>query len=91
MTGLVDSPFENLTVFTEVIQDGMFDLLDAGKLTFASGTSITPSPDGLKRLYANLAEYRKKIVLRPQGVSNNPELARRLGVIAMNTAIEMDI
>ncbi len=91
MTGLVDSPFEDLTVFTEVIQDGMFDLLDAGKLTFASGTSITPSPDGLKRLYANLAEYRKKIVLRPQGISNNPELARRLGVIAMNTAIEIDI
>jgi succinyl-CoA:acetate CoA-transferase len=91
MTGLVDSPFEDLTVFTEVIQDGMFDLLDAGKLTFASGTSITPSPDGLKRLYANLAEYRKKILLRPQGISNNPELARRLGVIAMNTAIEIDI
>lgn len=91
MTGLVDSPFEDLVVFTEVIQDGMFDLFDAGKLTFASGTSITPSPDGLKRLYANLAEYRKKIVLRPQGISNNPELARRLGVIAMNTAIEMDI
>ncbi len=91
MTGLVDSPFEDLVVFTEVIQDGMFDLLDAGKLNFASGTSITPSPDGLKRLYANLSEYRKKIVLRPQGISNNPECARRLGVIAMNTAIEMDI
>ena len=91
MSGLVDSPFDNLLVFTEVIQDGMFDLFDAGKLNFASGTSLTPSPDGLKRLYANLAEYRKKIVLRPQGISNNPELARRLGVIAMNTAIEMDI
>lgn len=91
MTGLVDSPFSDLLVFTEVIQDGMFDLFDAGKLNFASGTSLTPSPDGLKRLYANIAEYRKKIVLRPQGISNNPELARRLGVIAMNTAIEMDI
>jgi succinyl-CoA:acetate CoA-transferase len=91
MTGLVDSPFSDLVVFTEVIQDGMFDLLDAGKLTFASGTSITPSPDGLKRLYSNIDEYRKKIVLRPQGISNNPELARRLGVIAMNTAIEIDI
>lgn len=91
MAGLVDSPFSGLTVFTEVIQDGMFDLMDAGKLDFASGTSLTPSPDGLKRLYANLDEYRKKIILRPQGISNNPELARRLGVIAMNTAIEIDI
>lgn len=91
MVGLVDSPFENLTVFTEVIQDGMFDLIDAGKLDFASGTSLTPSPDGLKRLYANISEYRKKIVLRPQEIANSPETARRLGLIAMNTAIEFDI
>lgn len=91
VSGLVDSPFENLSVYTEVIQDGMFDLIDAGKLTFASGTSITPSPDGLKRLYANLDEYRKKIILRPQEISNSPEIARRIGVIAMNTAIELDL
>ncbi|EAX48143.1 Acetyl-CoA hydrolase [Thermosinus carboxydivorans Nor1] len=91
ISGLVDSPFENLSVYTEVIQDGMFDLIDAGKLTFASGTSLTPSPEGLKRFYANIAEYRKKILLRPQEISNNPEVARRIGVIAMNTAIEFDI
>lgn len=91
VSGLVDSPYENLCVFTEVIQDGMFDLIDAGKLTFASGTSLTPSPDGLRRFYDNIAEYRKKIVLRPQEIANNPEMARRLGIIAMNTAIEFDI
>lgn len=91
MGGLVDSPFEDLTVFTEVIQDGMFDLIDAGKLNFASGTSITPSPDGLKRFYNGIAEYRKKIMLRPQEIANSPETARRLGIIAMNTAIEFDI
>lgn len=91
VSGLVNSPFENLIVYTEVVQDGMFDLIDAGKLSFASGTSITPSPEGLKRLYDNIGEYRKKILLRPQEVSNSPEVARRLGVIAMNTAIEFDI
>ncbi|HWQ61692.1 MAG TPA: acetyl-CoA hydrolase/transferase family protein [Negativicutes bacterium] len=91
MAGMVESPYKNLTVFTEVIQDGMFDLFDAGKLDFASGTSLTPSPDGLKRLYANIKEYRKKIVLRPQEIANGPETARRLGIIAMNTAIEVDI
>ena len=69
----------------------MFDLIDAGKLGFASGTSLTPSPDGLKRFYENIATYRDKIVLRPQELSNSPEVARRLGVIAMNTAIEFDI
>ena len=91
VSGLANSPFENLIVYTEVVQDGMFDLIDAGKLTFASGTSITPSPEGLKRLYDNIGEYRKKILLRPQEVSNSPEVARRLGVIAMNTAIEFDV
>lgn len=91
MAGMVDSPFKNLVVYTEVIQDGMFDLIDAGKLEFASGCSLTPSPDGAKRLYANISEYRKKILLRPQEISNNPETARRLGIIAMNTAIEVDI
>lgn len=91
VAGLVDSDFSDLTVYTEVIQDGMLDLIDAGKLKFASGTSLTPSPEGLNRFYANLAEYRKKIILRPQEVANNPEIARRLGVIAMNTAIEFDI
>lgn len=91
ISGLVDSPYENLTVYTEVIQDGMFDLIDAGKLLMASGTSLSPSPDGLKRFYAGIKDYRDKIVLRPQEISNNPEVIRRLGVIAMNTALEMDI
>jgi len=91
MAGMVESPFTNLSVYTEVIQDGMFDLIDAGKLDYASGTSLSPSPEGLKRFYAKIEEYRKKIVLRPQEISNNPEIARRLGIIAMNTAIEFDI
>ena len=39
----------------------------------------------------NIDEYRKKIILRPQEISNNPGIARRIGVIAMNTAIEFDI
>jgi succinyl-CoA:acetate CoA-transferase len=91
VAGLVDAPYQHLTAYTEVIQDGLFDLIDAGKLDFVSACSLTLSPDGLKRFYANLGEYRKKIVLRPQEISNSPEIARRLGVIAMNTAIELDI
>ncbi len=91
ISGFVDSDFENLQVYTEVIQDGMLDLADAGKLKFASGTSFSPSPDGLDRLYKNIGIYRKKMMLRPQEVANSPEVARRIGIIAMNTAIEFDI
>ncbi len=89
--GFVESDLKDLSVYTEVIQDGMFDLIDAGKLNFASGTSLSPSPEGLERFYKNIKEYRKHIMLRPQEISNSPEVARRLGVIAMNTAIECDI
>ena len=91
ISGFVESDLKDLSVYTEVIQDGMFDLIDAGKLNFASGTSLSPSPEGLKRFYANIKEYRKHIVLRPQEIANSPEVARRIGVIAMNTAIEADI
>lgn len=89
--GLVESRFEELYCYTEVIQDSMFDLIDAGKVLMASSTSITPSEEGLVRLYDNIEYYRKKIILRPQEISNNPEVARRLGVISMNTAMEVDI
>ena len=91
ISGFVDSDLKDLTVFTEVIQAGMFDLIDAGKLAFASGTALSPSPEGLKRFYDNIKEYRKHILLRPQEVANSPEIARRIGIIAMNTAIECDI
>lgn len=91
ISGFVDSDLTDLEVYTEVIQDGMFDLIDAGKLKFASGTSLSPSPDGLKRFYENIKTYREKMVLRPQEIANSPEIARRIGIIAMNTAIEMDI
>ena len=91
INGLVNSDFEDLTVFTEVIQDGMFDLIDCGKLRVCSGTALSPSPECLKKFYANVDKYKKYIILRPQEIANSPELARRIGVIAMNTAIEVDI
>lgn len=91
ISGFVDSDLTDLEVYTEVIQDGMFDLIDAGKLKFASGTSLSPSPEGLERFYKNIKEYREKLLLRPQEIANSPEVARRIGIIAMNTAIEFDI
>ena len=91
INGLVNSDFEDLTVYTEVIQDGMFDLIDAGKLRVASGTALTPSPECQKKFYENVEHYKPDLILRPQEISNSPEVARRIGVIAMNTAIEVDI
>lgn len=89
--GLEEGPFEGLTSYTEVIQDGMIRLLKSGKLTCASATAFSLSPEMLTEVNANMASYRERIVLRPQDISNNPGIIRRLGVIAMNGMIEADI
>jgi succinyl-CoA:acetate CoA-transferase len=91
LKGLLDSPFENLTAYTEVIQDGMLDLLNAGKLRMASATAFSLSTEATAELNAAMARFRDKMILRPQEISNHPELIRRLGCIAMNGLIEADI
>jgi succinyl-CoA:acetate CoA-transferase len=91
LVGLNEGHFENMTSFTEVIQDGMLDLLDSGKLRVASATAFSVSPDGQKRFNTSIDRYRKQIILRPQDVSNHPEVIRRLGCCAMNGFVEADI
>lgn len=91
MEGFIDSPFQHLTMYSEVLQDSTFDLFDAGKLDFASGSSITLSAQKGQQVFADFGRYKDRLVLRPQEVSNHPELIRRLGVIAINTALEADI
>jgi acyl-CoA hydrolase len=45
----------------------------------------------MAEVLADLDFYRDKLLLRPQETSNNPEIIRRLGLIAINTALEADI
>ncbi len=78
-------------MYTEVIQDSVIELLRNGKIKFASGCSLTITTPILKEMYKDLEFFRDKIVLRPQEMSNSPELARRLGLITINTALEADI
>ncbi len=91
LTGLKNGNFYDLTMYSEVLQDSTFELIDAGKLQFASASSITVSKECYRRVMGNLDLYRNKIVLRPQNLSNSPGIIRRLGVIAINTALEFDI
>ena len=78
-------------MYTEVIQDSVVELMNAGRVKFASGCSLTIGADKLQEIVNNLDFFRSKIVLRPQEISNNPEVARRLGLITINTALEADI
>lgn len=78
-------------VYTEVIQDAVIGLMKEGRVKFASGCSLSVSNEVIRDIYANLDFFKDKILLRPQEISNNPEVARRLGLIAINTALEADI
>ncbi len=78
-------------MFTEVLQDSQIELMRAGRLLGAS-TSALALPDELMRsVYADMGFFAPRVVLRPTEISNSPELVRRLGVIAINTVLEMDL
>ncbi|QIK52815.1 acetyl-CoA hydrolase/transferase family protein [Dysgonomonas sp. HDW5A] len=78
-------------VYTEVIQDAVIDLMESGRIKFASGCSLTVSNPCIEKIYKNLDFFKERTVLRPSEISNNQEIVRRLGIIAINTALEADI
>ncbi len=89
---MADHPdIPNFEMFTEVVQDSCIPMMESGRLAFASSCSLTLSPPVMERVYRELDYFRSRIVLRPQEITNHPELVRRLGVISLNTALEADI
>ncbi len=78
-------------MYSEVFQDAMLDLMTREKLLGASATSLTLSPGKMRQIRDNFDFFSSRLVLRPQEISNNPGIIRRLGVIAINTALEMDL
>jgi len=92
LSGFMDNDFfNNLDVYSEVLQDSVLDLIDIGKVKAASGSALTLSRKARARFLNELYRYREKVILRPVEISNAPEVIRRLGVIAINTALEVDI
>ncbi|HET9598885.1 MAG TPA: succinate CoA transferase [Anaeromyxobacteraceae bacterium] len=78
-------------MYTEVLQDSVVPLLESGRCRFASTCSLTLSREALGRVTGDAARFRERIVMRPQELSNHPEVVRRLGIVSMNTAIEVDL
>lgn len=90
--GLGENPdIPQFEMYTEVIQDAVMDLMERGKCKFASTCALTFSDDAMLRFMDNIDFFRDKVVMRPGEISNHPEIVRRLGLIAMNTALEFDI
>lgn len=90
--GLGENPeIPQFEMYTEVIQDAVMTLMEEGKCRFASTCALTFSDDAMLHFMDNIDFFRDKIVMRPGEISNSPEVVRRLGLIAMNTALEADI
>ena len=81
-------PFE---MYTEVLQDAVVGLIREGRVKFGSTCSLTVTNNCLNGIYEDIDFFRDKLVLRPSEISNSPEIIRRLGVISINTAIEVDL
>jgi succinyl-CoA:acetate CoA-transferase len=91
LDGFRACPFDQLTAYTEVLQDGMLKLIETGQLVMASATALCLSEWGNDEFARRLPYYREHIILRPQEISNHPEIIRRLGCLAMNGMVEADI
>jgi succinate CoA transferase len=78
-------------MYTEVIQDAVIALMREERVTFASGCSLTVPPATLESIYSDWEFFRTRLLLRPQEITNNPEVVRRIGTISVNTAIEVDL
>ena len=81
-------PFE---MYTEVIQNSVIGLIREGRIKFGSACSLTVTNDCLEGIYNDMDFFHDKLVLRPSEISNSPEIVRRLGIISINTAIEVDL
>lgn len=91
LASLTESGFRHLNMYTEVMQDAALRLIDEGVIDFVSASAVSMEEDTRRRFFENTKDYRDKIVIRPQEISNHPEVIRRLGVIALNTPLEFDI
>lgn len=86
-----DKQVPDFNIYTEVIQNSVIDMMLTGRVKDASACSLTVSNDCLMQVYDNMDYFKDHLTLRQSEISNSPEIIRRLGVIAINTAIECDL
>ncbi len=91
LEGLGHSGLRGLTMYTETLQDSALALLESGVFAMASTCAVSLSGPAQARFYQNIDFFRERIIIRSQEISNHPEVVRRLGLVAMNTPIEVDI
>lgn len=78
-------------VYSEVVQDAAINLIEKGIITNASATAMTVTNETLQKVYDNMRYFKQHLTIRQSEIANSPEVIRRLGVIAINTALECDL
>ena len=91
LNGLSTGGFTGLTMYTETLQDTALQLIKSGVFRMASTCAVSLGAEAQADFYEHLDFYRDRIIIRSQEISNHPEVIRRLGLIALNTPIEVDI
>jgi acyl-CoA hydrolase len=86
-----DKHVPDFNIYTEVIQNSVIEMMLNGRVKDASACSLTVSNECLMQVYDNMDYMKNHLTLRQSEISNSPEIIRRLGVIAINTAIEADL
>ena len=86
-----DKNVPDFNVYTEVLQDAVVGMMLEGRVKDASTCSLSVTNECLKQVYDNINYFKDHLTLRQSEISNSPEVIRRLGVIAINTAIEVDL
>ena len=72
LSALARSELDHLSVYTEVMQDAVVELIDAGKVACASGTALTISPSARERFYAHIDDYKARSSSGPRSSATPP-------------------
>jgi succinyl-CoA:acetate CoA-transferase len=91
MDELGQSEFEDLEFYSAILNDPLLDLIDQGKVKCATGSGLHLSRVAEEKLLRNLPLYKGHLVIRPVEITDCPEVIMRLGVLALNGAVEVDI
>lgn len=84
------SEFKDLQFFCGGVSEKVLQLLQIGKASGISTGGISMNENAAKIL-DQIPDVHKKLILRNGELMNNAEVVGRLGVVALNTGIEIDI
>lgn len=89
--GLGRSNFQDICFFCGGLQEANIKLLAAGRVKAASTGAIQMTPQVRQLLDQEPALFRERVVIHNTDITNSAEVISRLGLITLNSGIEMDM